>query len=140
MERVDVGEIIRSKFTYKALNTGQVFYDAIESRKNWIQQKSVSFKTSEKCDLLWTKSTKLDKELLEKFNIISCIPRIESYLDSDFICGALMRLTNKVNTSSAKYFDRFYLESYTYPKYLALLVLTLFVSLINAPHIKSLSK
>jgi hypothetical protein len=65
------------------------------------------------CDLLWTKSISFSpsslnagynsnsnkgknsaKEILDKFHIVSCIPKLDELLEHDFIVGAILRILN----------------------------------------------
>lgn len=76
------------------MNMGALFFEVMESRPQWTQQ-LVSFKTSEKWDLLWTKKSKAhDKEILDKFFFINYIPTIEEFIEHEFIQGAIAKVIN----------------------------------------------
>lgn len=113
--------LVQTKFTYKALNTGQIFYEVMEKRGQWMQQ-LVSFKTSEKWDLLWSKKSKIiTKELLEKFHLISFTPKLDNCLDPDFIWWAIVSMLKNHEISAEdeigeNFIDRFHIEAYSYPK------------------------
>jgi len=102
------------------MNTGQLFYDVMEHRYNWVAQ-HVSFKTSEMCDLLWiNKSTLVEKEVLEKFHVISYIPKLQELLEHDFIVGAILRVLNFQKPVKSKHksllIHRFYMENFSLAK------------------------
>ena len=76
-------------------------------------QQQVSFNTSEKCDLLWTKNSKVAyRELLDKFHIISYIPKLDELLEPDFIQGAILRILNYQKPPKGKKDKQLYMSRY----------------------------